>query len=134
MTDNEFFVARGYDSLITFDGRLLGTASSFRTGHTHESKYAPVGQRCSACRWFEVKIFATDDGEYVVEMTGKTEVEGERTRHRAEITSSAYWVVEMLTQRENERRFIPLVSRKALAEAAAHDSGIENAYVNQVVA
>lgn len=132
--NTQTFVARGYNSIITFEGRLLGEASSFRDSHTHETDYAPVGTRCSACRWFEVKIFLTDDNEYVVEMTGQTQVDGERVRHRAESTLSPHWVVEMLTQRENDRRFIPLVSRRALAEAAARDSGIENAYVNRVVA
>lgn len=133
--DTKLWAARGYDSVITFDGQLLGEASSHRSGHSeHEPDFAPIGTRCSACRWFEVRIFRTDQDEYVVEITGQTLVEGERVRHRAEITTSAHWVVEMLTQREGDRRFIPLVSRRALAEAAARDLQIEHAYLNRVVA
>ena len=133
--DTQTWAARGYDTTISFDGQLLGEASSHRSGHSeHPVPYAPVGFRCSACRWFEVRIFKTDKEEYVVEITGQTLVEGERVRHRAELTSSAHWVIEMLTQREGDRRFIPLVSRRALAEAAARDLQIEHAYFNRVVA
>jgi hypothetical protein len=34
----------------------------------------------------------------------------------------------MLTQSENNRRFIPMVSKRVLAEAATRDTSLEDAY------
>jgi hypothetical protein len=126
---------QGFDSTLTFSGDLIGEASSQRRRHTeHDQPFAAPGLRCSACRWFEVRIFRTADLEYVVEMTGQTIVDGERVRHRVETTASPYWVIDILTQHDAERRFIPIVSKRALAEAAARDVAIESAYVARVVA
>lgn len=44
-------------------GRLLGYASSYRDDHNHQAEFAVLGTRCSACRWFEVRIF-TVEAEY----------------------------------------------------------------------
>jgi hypothetical protein len=71
---------------------------------------------------------------YVVELTGQTTVPGETTRHRAEVTPSPAWVIEILTQRDEERRFIPHVSRRALSEASMRDVGIELAFCGMEVA
>lgn len=135
MSDPQVWVATGFDSALQFEGVLLGSASSRRNNHSpHEGDCALPGVRCSACRWFEVRIFRTIEQEYVVEMTGQTVVYGEKTRHRAELTRSPHWVVEVLTQRDNDRRFIPLVSKRALSEAAANDVALEDAYLRRTVA
>src|SRR5215471_13481500 len=131
----QMWQVQGFDSSLSFAGELLGHATSRRSMHSkHPESYATPGFRCSACRWFEERIFRTDDNRYVVEMTGHTVVDGERTRHRVEETTSPYWVIDILTQHDNERRFIPITSKKALAEAAALDAAIETAYVTSVVA
>jgi len=48
--------------------RLLGYSSSERTRHSHDGDVAPPGRRCSACRWFEVRIYEVDV-EYVEDCT-----------------------------------------------------------------
>lgn len=137
MIDVRTHVVSGYDGELTFDGRLLGEATSQRRYHADHGDcetHACAGSRCSACRWFEVRIFRTVDDEYVVEMTGQTTVPGEQVRHRVEVTRSPVWVIDVLTQREDDRRFIPLVSRRVLIEAAATDVALEDAYNRQIVA
>jgi hypothetical protein len=129
MSDCNPWTVHGFDGSLEFEGSLLAAASSRRQNHSsHNEEFAPPGLRCSACRWFEVRIFRTCDDEYVVEMTGQTLVPRETVRHRAEITRSPRWVVEMLTQSENNRRFIPMVSKRVLAEAATRDTSLEDAY------
>lgn len=131
------WVVRGIDREMTFDGVLLGAATSRRTNHADHGEcetYPCPGSRCSACRWFEVSIFKSCDGQYVVELTGQTIVPGERTRHRVEVTPSPSWVIDVLTQRDGDRTFIPHVSRRALAEASTRDPGIELVYCQRGVA
>lgn len=135
MSQLQMWEVRGFDNAMQFEGTLLGYASSKRSNHSaHDEECAPAGVRCSACRWFEVRIFRTTEQEYVVEMTGQTLVDGEKTRHRAEVTQSPYWVIDVLTQRDNDRTFIPLVSKRALAEAAVHDLELKDAYITRTVA
>lgn len=52
---------------LEIHGRLIGFASSFRDEHTHpvhndreDVQYVQSGARCSACRWFEVRIFTVE--------------------------------------------------------------------------
>lgn len=62
------------DAVISFQGRLIGFATSCREEHTHPTteagvtRYVSVGDRCSACRWFEVRIFVVDH-EYTEDCT-----------------------------------------------------------------
>lgn len=129
------YTARGYNNLYVFDGVLLGEASSYRDIHSnHPESFALPGQRCSACRWFEVKIYREDAGDYLIELAGKTNVPTEKDRHRVEQTSSPHAIIDLLTQQDNGRPFIPLVSRRVLAEASAHDTAIEEVYIRRVVA
>lgn len=119
-----------------FFGAMLSEASSHETTHTHAMGTLPT-QRCSACRWFEVRIYrsAGEPAMYYVEMRGRSILEGETDRGRIESTPSAHWVVECLVQHRNgSEAFIPNVSRRALAEAAAVDVGIDDAFVNRAVA
>lgn len=124
------------DEMYAFDGELLSTSSSHRDSHTHP-EHEPSQGRCSACRWFEVWIYrATDDAgetEYYIDTRGQSIIPGERCRTRVERTPSAQWVVECLAQRRDGETFIPTVSRRALAEAAAKDSAIDDAFINRAI-
>lgn len=139
---------------LAFEGALVGFASSQRDDHTHrDAGYAAPGQRCSACRWFEVRIFAVSAelvpdpgdpeefendaeprGRYLVLTYGRSEVPGETDKRRAVWTDSPFEVVEALTQRDRGAPFLPTASARALAQAAAYDADLQDAYVNRAVA
>jgi len=132
----------GRGSEVDFHGELLGEATSRNGTHApraeHVDGLALRGEKCSACRWFEVRIYRVSSSspttEYVVETVGRTEVPGERTRTRIERTDAPHWVIECLVQRRDGDVFIPTVSRRALAQVATRDRAIEDAFINRVVA
>lgn len=147
-------------------GTLLGFGSSKRDEHNHpvppdgEIRTAP-DDRCSACRWFEVRIFEVlgeyspdctcgvgdDDPEaehsmkcglqapraqFLVLTYGQTVVPGELVKRRASWTDSGYEVIELLTQRQGVRRsFLPNASARALAQASELNERIRSAYVRR---
>lgn len=141
------------DEIINIQGRLLGFASSKRETHNHAVTYDTEGhlldfavqhERCSACRWFEVRLFdveyelSNDDvidprGNYLVVTFGCSIVPGEVTMRRASWTDSPYEVIELLTQRRGARPFLPTPSARVLSQAAAWDDGIRDAYVDRAV-
>lgn len=149
------YVISGRDGeVLSFDGRLLGYASSHRESHDHAVShddsgvlvtFAPPGERCSACRWFEVRIFEVENevndaerlvdrrGRYLVVTAGMSQVPGEVEMRRVSWTDSGYEVVEILTQRRGERPFLPAPSARVLSQAAAWDNGIRDAYVDRAV-
>lgn len=161
---------------LEFSGRLIGYATSARDDHTHqthdpvtgESRFVRDGDRCSACRWFEVRIFTvlclyvthctcgagddapdeqhsvgtdgrppcgevTPDGRYLVVTYGMTVVPGERPKRRSVWTNSAFEIIEILTQRNAGKSFLPATSGRVIAQAAASDDDIRDAYVNRAV-
>lgn len=127
-------------------------------------RYASTGDRCSACRWFEVRIFRVtaeviDDecnctggiaesnyahephcgtvpasGKYLLVTYGLSIVPGEVAKRRFLWTNSAFRVLESLTQRRAGSAFLPATSAQVLAEAAAFDEDLAEAYVNRAVA
>lgn len=169
--DHESRYHRVYDRdnvIVEFWGRQIGYASSLRDVHAHDAgtETHPIftnrGERCSACRWFEVRIFVVDhaytddctcdvrateanpdpehdhdcgqterEGRYLTATYGMTIVPGETPKRRCVWTDSPYRVLEVLTQRNHATTFIPSTSAHALAEAAGHDSGIRDAYLNR---
>lgn len=147
-------------------GTLIGFASSERDDHGHSTAgtwpYVQPGQRCSGCRWFEIRIFCVEneithlcncaqesDGmtgvhtedcgfeppraRYLVLTYGRTVVTGETDKRRASWTDSPHEVLELLTQRNSGSAFLPATSARALAQAAHYDSGIYDAYINRAV-
>lgn len=154
------------DQQIAIRGALIGFGSSEREEHGHSTNgswpYVQAGQRCSACRWFEIRIFVVENeitGEcncgadldftngqhepncglepprarYLVLTYGRTIVQGESNKRRASWTDSPYEVIELLTQRNGNSAFLPSTSARALAQAAHYDSGIHEAYINRAV-
>lgn len=141
MSDGTQFSLRGYDweagqdQTYTFTGRLLSEASSQSPRHVSlvhgPTQFAPPGERCSACRWFEVRIYASDvphtgtDGQsvptWIIETVGKTVVPGEQDRRRVRKVHEPRRVVGSLVQQREGDSFIPAVSRRALDQAADAD-------------
>lgn len=126
---------------VEFTGALLGYSSSNRERHIHDGAYAPRGTKCSACRWFEVKIFAIDAGDalsfggrYLVHTAGVSIVPGEVTFSRSYYTNSAYEIVETLTVRKGGEVFLPPAAARALAQASQYDEDVRDAYINRAVA
>lgn len=144
------------DRLVTLPNRYdEATANRCRTAITdyleqldtadYPTRYADPGDRCSACRWFEVRIFDVDsylkpDGtwvsgdRYLVLTYGLSDVPGEVAKRRAQWTNSPFTVLETLTQRRQGNAFLPATSARVLSEAAAMDPDIADAYVNRAVA
>jgi hypothetical protein len=95
-----------------------------RTEHTCKK----VGEKgCRGCRWFETRLYRDDEGDYKIEIIGKSIVPGEVDRIRVEHTSSAHAVVDFLALGEPGHRYIPKISRKVLHEAADEDEAIGEA-------
>jgi hypothetical protein len=127
------------DGTETVTGRLIGYASSHRDRHSpHPMTHARPGEKCPACRWFEVRIFRlepADDqrGVYAVHTQGPSRVPGEIVKCRLVFAQTGYEVIELLTVRQDSV-FLPAASSRALSQAAGLDRGIETAYVNRAVA
>lgn len=118
----------------TVDGWLIGFASSQRDRHNHPT--GSTSNRCSACRWSEVRIFLNNDkseARYAVHTHGPTTIPGEINLCHLYRTNSAHQIVEILTVRKPNAVFLPRVAAMALAEAAGCDAGIEDAYINRLV-
>jgi hypothetical protein len=125
---------------VVVSAYLLGTATSENPEHNdHDTEFVKRGERCSACRWFEVQIFDVSDDEdageaYLVYTVGKTIVPGETPRIRFKWTDSPRVVVESLTVRQNGHPKLPVASALALAMAADLDDEIARAFDRRVVA
>jgi hypothetical protein len=128
----------GRDGEITrILGRQLAHGTSHRAEHSHPvaespdshhtERFALRSERCSACRWFEVSIYAVDadvvehctcnaahdcehtdecgtepaSGRYLVVTAGRTQVPGEVNFRRAVYTDSPYEVIELLVQQRD---------------------------------
>lgn len=139
-----------------FTGQLLGSGTSRAEHHAHdESHAARPGEKCSACRWFEVAIYrryvdvdvrgvpsadllkvetALGKRDYVVHTVGGSAVPGEDRRSRVSFTPSAFEVIELLTVRPRDGEpYIAQQSALALAQAAALDGELRDAYINRAV-
>lgn len=127
------------DEQFVLNGRLLGfgTSQSDRhRGHPGDDYMPAGGGRCSACRWFEVRIIKASDvedvgGSYVIHTFGGSAVPGEDPRCRAHVTSSPFEVIAFLTVRHNGYTYIPHASMLALSQAAHWDTDIRQACFNR---
>lgn len=123
--------------VIEFDGMLLGAVSTHRPGHRGHTPDQPVakGQRCSGCRWYEVRIFRSDGGHYAVHTVGASSLPNEVNRHRLRWAVSAREVIEILTTRhtqgEQPKIFLTDPAASVLAQATRFDEAILEAYDNR---
>jgi hypothetical protein len=132
------------NSVYALEGERIGWASSERQTHSpHAEEFAAKGEKCSACRWFEVAIYLPDKTEdYILHTIGRTRVPSENDWGRVRETVSAYELIELLTVRPRPRagfedvegrKFLPEASARVLAQAAEFDEGIKEAYVARKV-
>lgn len=142
-----FDTQAGRPSTIEFEGRLLGEASSRASRHAvlihDDGSFAPPGMRCSACRWFEVRIYADDTGAtnedaWIIETVGRSQVPGETDRRQFRRVTEPRQVVAVLVQTKRQRpgldaeTFIPATSRHALDLAADNDERLSEV-IDQLV-
>lgn len=133
------------------DATFVGYGSTQTSRHTDhdDSDYAPKGgARCSACRWYETRLFRVHDvsgdaKHYLIHHAGASRVPGEVYLYRYEETWGAHEVVEMFTIRPHPdqvdasgRQRTPFLTRpgaRTLAMAASYDDAIDDAYINRNV-
>lgn len=122
---------------LTISGQFLGMGSSYRPQHKgHRSgDWAPRGVHCSTCRWTEVRLFKAAGGPFYIVNCGASEVPGERDLIRFTEVSAPFEVVENLTtvDKRTDLPALTMPARRALAQAASHDPGLRDAYINSPV-
>jgi hypothetical protein len=119
------------------DGMFLGMGSSHRPYHKgHQgAEWAPPRVHCSTCRWTELRIFRSRDDRLYVVNCGASDVPGERDFITVTEVGAPFELVETLTvtDRGSDRPMLPMPARRALAQAASHDAGLRDAYINSPV-
>jgi hypothetical protein len=144
------------DGVIRGRAQLIGYGSS-RVEHHRDHvdgghEFASKNERCSACRWNEVRIFKftsitelsplkhmqslhSISQPYLVHTLGLSIVPNEFTKCRTLWVSGGYEIVEVLTVRPRDGDvFLPGPAARALARAAELDESIRRAYVDRAVA
>lgn len=110
----EDFEVRDGSRSFKFSGVRLATATSRADGKA---------------RWFDLSIYRTQGGSYVVHGAGRTLVNGERDREWVSISEAPEGVIESLYLRDGDGvRYLTNVARGALRDAASRDEGIRQAY------
>ena len=69
-------------------------------------------------RWFEVDIYLSTTGSYVLHTAGRSEIPGETTRYRLIISPSAFEIVERLVVNHGGNVYVPTQSLRAITAAA----------------
>lgn len=139
--------------------RFLGMGSSRTSVHQNHprTRYVRRGDRCNACRWFEIRIFRELElppgvesiervldpaqvrlGNYIMHSSGMSIVDGEVPLMRYEATASPFQVIESMTTRRVTTESGPQVylakpAARALAEASGYDQQLADAYINRAV-
>lgn len=134
----ELQVSEGVPVLI--EGTFLGMSSSRRPTHeNHEgSPYGTDGtwtttnQRCSACRWFEPRIFVTTAEPHFFGLykMGWTIVPEETVRLSYVEAGSAFELIESMAIRRGGNLVLPIPARRVIAQAAGYDPEIRDAYLD----
>jgi hypothetical protein len=102
---------------IRFEGELLASGSSWREGKD---------------RWYEVELWSTIDGRYVIHKIGVSDVPDEDDRHSAIVADQPEGVVAALYSRRGSGDYhLPLTAKLALEEAAKKDEALKHAYLHR---
>lgn len=125
---------------VLIEGVFLGMASSQRASHENhlgapygtDTTWTSENQRCSACRWFEPRVFIHDQeprffGLYKI---GMTIVPGEKVRRSYVQAGSALELIESMAIRRQGRLVLPIPARRVIAQAAGYDTEIRDAYLD----
>jgi hypothetical protein len=108
-------VERDSDRDLRFTGRVIGNASS-RDDEKAE-------------RWTEVWIYATNRGNYVVSIVGRSIKPDEVDRHSGLASAAPKDLVDFLMQRGG---FLTIVAKEALEDAASNDPAFAEAILEEV--
>lgn len=122
-------VPGGESGDVVVDGQFVGLGSSKAEYHTlHNSDtHAPIGMKCQACRWLEIRIF--DDGDlFTVSYVGRSEVPGETDRQWHMVTDGEDALVHLLSGEGRNGRFFSKPARLAIESAKEHMPTIWDAY------
>lgn len=128
----------GRDTLC-FYGVIIGTGTSASSAHTHGEGHAPIGSRCSGCRWTEITLYRTNAGlapdarpdtrgTFVYVAHGHSSIPGESRRTTIHWANGASDLVAAMYLLKNGTKFLPRPSHVALARAAQRDQEIAKAY------
>jgi hypothetical protein len=79
------------------------------------------------------RVFKEDSGWYAIHHTGVSVVPGETMRFRHERVRTAYEVVESMTTRRDRAAFLTVAAARVLAQCAAYDVPLRDAYENRAV-
>ncbi len=117
-----------------------GVWVSYSQFHRHPAaRSAEQNEKCRACRWFEARLFreSGDGRRYLVHRTGRSVVPDEVTFTSHEWVRGPYEVIETLTTRphgEDRTPYLNRASARVLAQAAAYDDDLNQAYIDRAVA
>lgn len=107
-------------SLTTFDGVLLGHASS--------------KNRPDQPRWTELAIYRTLGGNYVVHKVGKSSKPGEVDRDTLLVSTAPAGAVESCKTSDSDGAlFFTYVAREALDQAVENDPELAEAFYHRVL-
>jgi hypothetical protein len=117
-------------------GAFIGLSSSHRPVHLkHPGEFATRTERCSACRWFEPRIFRETLGRerFLIHHTGVSRVPGESDRIRVEYALTGTEVIEVMATRKTlptgaQETFLTTPAARVLAQASAFDEELSEAY------
>lgn len=108
------------DRKLHFHGIELGSASSKKPGKN---------------RWFEVTIYKTRAGQYIVAGIGRTMIQGEVDKHWAQVCERPEGVIEKLHMLDDDgSKYLPYVSKRALRQARENDTVFADAYLVEDIA
>jgi ATP-dependent DNA ligase len=82
---------------------------------------AGSSHRADKQRWFEVTIYRTSTGKYLLHTVGRTSITGESDRFRLIETASAFEIVERCIVAHDNRVYIPSQSLRAITTASQYD-------------
>lgn len=114
-----FRIPRDGDVDLAFSGELIGFGTSEEPGRD---------------RWFEVRIYRTEAGKYVIAGTGVSLLPHERDRNWAYVHGNAQAVVEALYREDPDTgvRFLTNTARDALEEASIVDPSFIGAMTEEI--
>lgn len=114
-----FRIPRDGDVDLAFSGELIGFGTSEEPGRD---------------RWFEVRVYRTEGGTYVVAGTGVSLLPSERDRNWAYVCETAQDAVDALYREDPNTgvRFLTNTARDALDEASLVDSSFRGAMTEEI--
>jgi hypothetical protein len=140
--DVQELVLETRDGPLHGKGQFIGYGTSRSERHRNHvdggRAFAQKHERCSACRWNEVRIFkfsyGNDQNQFLIHTLGVSIVPGEFIKCRTVWTNGGYELVEMLTVRPHDGEvFLPGPAARALASASEFDENVRRAYVDRAV-